>query len=265
MQADPRVVGIETRRIARAERFQSDLNILTQLLADEGHGTDYAKDAGANLMEEFSASTSEAQKELAARLATAVDAKLRRRLTSDLSYLDEIKRENGFTAVGAEEERAWRTLFTQASKKDKLMLVRDLRSELETTLVAHFGYYLSAWQDRLSEMDRPQEVIEKEVSALNEKFGNASDRGKVGIAKTLREKVIASAESSATARFEAFMEIYEELTRNKGLDGDDYPEAEGLRQTFLKANKARRTGLTNNLESLVFRAITAKPKNFPSA
>jgi hypothetical protein len=252
-------------------RFKNTLCIYGELLNDEGGKIETVVPTLDNLSGVFSSATPERQRAMLADLTRTVDSKLKSRFGKELNLLHDIRRENGVSgpAVG-EDERAWENLFNNSSKNNRLLLVRLIRTETEHELVVHFEYYVSAWKDLLPEMGRTQGEINNEINDLKEKFDKASDKGKVGIAKTLREKTLAVSEvQSATAiksAFDAYLEMYRAQTSLKVLCGIDYPNADELQQLFNDADSAnKRKNLLTKLESLTMRALNSQSQNFPNA
>jgi len=257
-------------RIERAQKFQKDLETIGELLSDDGTPIELRAEVRRGYEAKFNGGNSRAQGEVASNLSGTIELRLKERLATDLKDLYEIKRGNGYTATNVgQDEKAWTILFTQASRADQLQLVRYLRAEIGDTLVDHFDYYLASWGKILTEMGETPEEIDKEIAKRKEKFNNASDLGKIGTARTLREQLkTASAVKTVTeakASFMAFLEIYRNQTSEKGLDGEDYPDADHLEREFLEARENRLTWLSNQMHSYTIRALTQKPKNFPSA
>jgi hypothetical protein len=113
-------------------------------------------------------------------------------------------------------------------------------------LIANFGKYLETWKQILSgDPTMSHEEVKQRIIKQRQKFEHASRRGKVGLSKHLRETI----DASSTAKFSAFLELYEVLLRENVNGKTGLPTPEAWIEEYGNASYARRAGIINRLHS----------------
>lgn len=231
-----------------AQRYLDDQRALGLLLLDEGHTSQREIDRGikdaTNL---FMLSRRERQIELSQTAGAAIEARLDRIIPSNIVLLDELLKEAGEDPADITGEiMTWKLLFEQAPRRTRVEAAFKLRDEVGDKLIGSFDRTLESWRQSLAEMGKSPEEIEKTVNALSERFSTASKRGKVGIAKDLRERIVASTSS----RFSAFLDMYASYNAQLGhrIKGEELLSPEEWRERFEAASGARRTSIVDQLE-----------------
>ena len=180
-------------RIDKLKRFKSDLDIYSEILLDGGNDIEIIEISNTRLSKIFENASPKRQYELSSEIIQTIEAKLRGRFSSDLSLLHDLLREDeqGTIEIVAKDQRTWRELFEQSSRKDRLQVTRGVREKTENILIQRFDGYLQSWSQTLSDSHTisPKEATQQ-IDKLKQTYDGASKRGKVGLSKQLKKKLM---------------------------------------------------------------------------
>lgn len=260
--ASTETCGEDKCRIDRFSRFKSDLEIYRAILSDEGKNIQVIENSAQRFSDVFKNASPNRQKELAGELIQAVNIKLRGRFNQDLNLFHELLREDGTQdgVKAGEDQKTWRELFENSSRKDRLEIARAVREKTENLLIQKFEDYLAAWrQSLLSNPTISPEEAAQQIDKLKEAFDNASRKGQIGLSKQLRERI----DASSSGKFSALLELYSKLLKQNGhnMNPDELPKPQEWIERYTSAlAPEKKHVIINQLQNRISLLITARSK-----
>ncbi len=144
--------------------------------------------------------------------------------------------------------------FDQSPLASRVLLIARLKIETQDMLVDKFPHYLKLWEDVLISNGGTEDKVGEDIVALKNRFETASVRGKAGISRDLRERIV----TADLTRFRSFLEIYRQLFSKRVIpkNSSDFPSAETWENMFKGVDLNRKVQILHMLESKTYLLLT---------
>jgi len=187
---------IEAKQQSILERYIREENTLAVALIASGASPQITEEEMRTRVNAFVTSDRATQKELHHDVISRVDLQLSRLFGPNLTLCRALLTEAGKDSDALElNMNFWNRMFKNASRRERVNVAVHLREGNNKMLLERFPSYAQHWEKILIEkMGLSKEEAGAQRIRLEENFTNASNIGKVGISKTLREKILETSE-----------------------------------------------------------------------
>jgi hypothetical protein len=163
---------------------------------------------------------------------SSIDVQLSKLFESNLTLHKELSLEAG-TAPDLLQRKMelWNRKFKNATRRERVDIGARLKEINGEILLGQFPVYAQEWERILRErMGFSSEEAEAQRIKLEESFSNASGLGKIGISKTLREKML----EASSVSFHHGIDTLKRLRAVEGItvDSERFPDPSSLKALY---------------------------------
>ena len=208
----------------------------------------------------FTLSERSAQLQMHRDVISHTDLELTRIFAPNLDLHKELLAEKGFDAETVRIDISfWERSFKNSPRAKRIDVATQLKEGNDNMLRERFPLYLERWKKMLAEkMGCTKDEVKVETAKLEDDFGRASDIGKAGISRTLREKIF----EASNVSFTLGLAILRKLRAAEGItvDSDRFPDPLKLAALYQSSSLEGRQYIENLIREACDRLI-AHAKN----
>jgi len=185
-----------------------------------------------------------------------VDVALSSIFEPNLALHEELSIEAGATPDLLQRKMAyWHRIFKNATRRERVDISIRLREINDQILLARFPSYTQEWERMLTErMGLSGKEAEAQRTKLEENFDRASDLGKIGISRTLREKIFEASEVSFNLGISTLGKL--RAARGISVDSEKFPDPSRLKALYQASSPEGRNYINDLIKDACDRLIT---------
>lgn len=248
---------IEAKQQRIIERYVRERGTLAAALVTLGENPDLVGEESRAAINTFINSDRSVQQQMHHDVIGGINVQLSRLFDSNRTLHQELleELETDPDAINI-KMRFWNRTFKDASRRERVNVAIQLRDGNGQMLLVRFPSYVQDWKRILIErMGYSQEEAAMQRVKLEEDFARASDLGKIGISRTLREKILDASSVSVNQG----LSMLKKLRAAAGItvDSDKFPDPSRLRTLYqsssLKGRNAINDEIKNACDTLIAR------------